>query len=87
MSEKDEIRVAIGNLPADITEEDLQEDLEHLGYDLRVRLERSGSAERVTAVITFEGMTRTTAEKLAEQLDGMPYRDRTLRAYVPLFLA
>jgi RNA recognition motif-containing protein len=87
MSEKEEIRVAVGNLPPEITEEDLQEDLEHLGYDLSIHLERSGSNDRVTAVIMFEGMTRTTAEKLADQLDGMPYRDRTLRAYVPLFLA
>ena len=87
MSKKEEIRVALGNLPPEITEEDLQEDLKHLGYDLSIHLQRSGSNNRVTAVLMFEGMTRTTAEKLADQLDGMPYRDRTLRAYVPLFLA
>jgi hypothetical protein len=87
MGEKEEIRVAVGNLPPEITEEDLQEEFEHLGYDLTIHLERSGSSDRVTAVIMFEGMTRITAEKLADQLDGMPYQDRTLRAYVPLFLA
>lgn len=87
MNDDNEIRVALGNLPPDVTEEDIHEELEHLGYELTIHLERAGNEDRVTAVIAFDGMTRRAAEKLAEQLDGMSYRDRYLRAYVPLFLA
>lgn len=87
MSDNDEIRVALGNLPPDVTEEDIHDELEHLGYEFTIFFERSGNEDRVTAVITFDGMTRNAAKKLAEQLNGMIYRDRTLRSYVPLFLA
>lgn len=87
MSEQDEIRVALGNLPPDVTEDDIHDELEHLGYEFEIFLERSGNEDRVTAVITFDGMTRNAAKKLAQQLNGMLYRDRTLRAYVPLFLS
>lgn len=87
MTDNNEITVALGNLPPDVTDEDIHEELEHLGYELSIHMERSGNEDRVTAIITFDGMTRNAAEKLAEQLNGMLYRDRTLRAYVPLFMA
>ena len=87
MNDSEEIRIALGNLPPDITEEDVLEELEHLGFEMRVYLERMGNADRVTAVIIIEGLTRNAAEALAAQLNGMPYRDRFLKAYVPLFLA
>ena len=86
MGEADDISVLVGNLPPDITSEDLEEDLEMLGYELEIHIERAGNSDKVTAVITFEGMTRNTAEALADRLNGMPYRDRVLRAYVPLFM-
>ena len=82
----DEISVVVRNLPPDITAEDLEEDLATLGYELQIYIERGGSTHKVTAVVTFDGMTRNTAETIASSISGMRYRDRTLQAYVPLFM-
>jgi hypothetical protein len=86
MTEENDIRILLANLPPEVTEEDIGDALEQLGYDLSITVVREGSADRVSAVIRFEGMTRNTAETLAERINGMPWRDRILRAYVPLFL-
>lgn len=85
MTENKDIHILIANLLPDVVEEDIEEALEHLGFDLDVSLVREGSADKVTAVVRFEGMTRNTAETLAERINGMPWRGRTLQAYVPLF--
>ncbi len=85
MPGQENIAVLIGNLPPQVTEDDLQDALEGLGYDLEVKLSREGSAEKVTAIVRFDGMTRAIAEKLAERIKGMPWQGRTLTAYVPLF--
>lgn len=86
MTDEQDVRILVANLPPDVAEEDIEEALEHLGYDLSVSLVREGSPDKVTAVVRFEGMTRNAAEKLAERIDGMPWQDRYLRAYVPLFM-
>lgn len=86
MTERQDIHILVGNLPPDVVEEDIVDALEPLGYDLSISLNREGSADKVTAVVKFEGMTRNTAEKLADRINGMPWRDRYLRAYVPLFM-
>ena len=85
MPGQENIAVLIGNLPPQVTEDDLQDALEGLGYDLEVKLSREGSEEKVTAIVRFDGMTRAIAEKLAERIKGMPWQGRTLNAYVPLF--
>jgi RNA recognition motif-containing protein len=64
MPEQENIAVLIGNLPPQVTEDDLQDALEGLGYDLDIKLRREGSAEKVTAIVRFDGMTRAIAEKL-----------------------
>jgi hypothetical protein len=85
MADKEDIHILVSNLPPDVVEEDIADALENLGYDLSVSLAREGSADRVTAVVRFDGMTRRTAETLADRINGMPWRDRILRAYVSLF--
>ncbi len=84
MTDKDDIGILIGNLPPDVTEEDILDALEGLEYDLKVTIPRVGNEDRVTAIVRFDGMTRHIAEKLADRISGMPWRDRTLKAYVPL---
>jgi hypothetical protein len=85
MSAPENIAVLIGNLPPDVTEEDVEDALDGLGYDLRVALTRDDKDERLLAIVRFDGMTRGVAEKLAARINGMPWRGRTLTAYVPLF--
>lgn len=85
MTEQEKIAVLVGNLPPSIDEDDLQDALEGLGYELEIELVREGNEERVTAVVRFDGMTRIAAEKLAEKIKGRVWHGRTLNAYVPLF--
>lgn len=85
MSEAENIAILVGNLPSDVQEDDVLDALEGLGYELSVSLKREGDAEKVLAVVRFDGMTRGVAEKLAQRIQGMLWRDRTLTAYVPLF--
>lgn len=85
MSDPDNIAILIGNLPPEIDETDILDALDSLEYDLDVSLTREGNGDRVTAVVRFAGMTRASAEKLAEHIRTLPWRGRTLNAYVPMF--
>jgi len=85
MSEQENIAILIGNLPPEVNEDDILDALESLEYDLDVSLSREGNEDRVTAVVRFVGMTRSSAEKLAEQIRAIPWRGRALNAYVPMF--
>lgn len=85
MTEEEKIAVLVGNLPPSVDEDDLQDALEGLGYELEIELVREGSEERVTAVVRFDGMTRIAAEQLADKIKGRVWHGRTLNAYVPLF--
>jgi hypothetical protein len=82
MTESERMHILVGNLPPDITVEDIQDALADLDFDIEVTL---SPGDRTTAQITFAGMTRTAAEGLAEQINGRFWRERTLQAYVPLF--
>jgi len=84
VTDEDDIGIVIANLPPDVTEEDILDALEGLGYELQVTIPRVGNEDRVTAIVRFDDMTRHIAEKLAKRISGMPWRDRTLKAYVPL---
>ena len=84
MTDEEDIGIVIANLPPDVTEEDILDALEGLGYELQVTIPRVGNQDRVTAIVRFDDMTRHIAEKLAKRISGMPWRDRTLKAYVPL---
>ena len=86
MTEEDRIAVLVGNLPPEVNEDDLQDALEGLGYELEIKLIREGSEERVTAVVRFDGMTRGVADQLAERIKGTIWQGRALHAYVPLFM-
>lgn len=85
MSEKEKIAVVIGNLPADVTVEDLEDGLEGFGYDIEVSLSRDDKDDQLIAIVRFEGMTRGLADRLADRIKGVPLRGKTLTAYVPLF--
>jgi hypothetical protein len=85
MSEHDNIAILIGNLPSEISEDDIVDALESLDCEMEVSLSREGDADRVTAVVRFAGMTRASAEKLAAQIRTIPWRGRLLNAYVPMF--
>ncbi len=84
MTDEDDIGIVIANLPPDVTEEDILDALEGLEYDLQVTIPRVGNEDRVSAIVRFDDMTRHVAEKLAKRISGMRWRDRTLKAYVPL---
>jgi hypothetical protein len=85
MSEYDNIAILIGNLPQEVNEDDILDALDSLEYDFDVSLTREGNEDRVIAVVRFAGMTRSSAEKLAEQIRTIPWRGRALNAYVPMF--
>jgi hypothetical protein len=85
MSDQDDIAIQIGNLPPEVHEDDLLDALESLGYEFTVSLTREGDKNRVTAIVRFDGMTRATAEKLADRIRRIPWQGRMLNAYVPLF--
>jgi hypothetical protein len=85
MSENENIAVLIGNLPQDVTVEDLEDGLEGLGYDLQVSLVKDGEKDQLIAIVRFDGMTRVIADKIAAMIRGVPLRGKTLNAYVPLF--
>ncbi len=82
MTDTERMHILVGNLPPDITAEDIEDALSDLEFDIQVKL---SPGDRATAQITFQGMTRGVAEELATLINGRFWRERTLEAYVPLF--
>ena len=74
------MRIMIGNLPDDATEEGLRETLAALVPVESVRLYTEGGAP--SALIETE-MTQAQAEALARRIHGRSYQGRELRAWVP----
>jgi hypothetical protein len=75
------MRIVIGNLPDDVTEEGIRESLSALApVDTIALLKESGTP---SAIIEME-MTREQAEALARRIQGRIYRGRELRAWVPV---
>lgn len=80
-------RIIVGNLPPDITAEELDGVLKNAGVEhIAITLNNEGDKSKVAAVLAFEDIDRATADRVAARIHGMRYRDRTLSAYVPLFL-
>jgi hypothetical protein len=74
------MRIVIGNLPDDSTEESLREELASLAPVEAITIARESSP--LTAVIET-GLPRTEAEHLAKRIHGRSYRGHTLTAWVP----
>lgn len=80
-------RILIGNLPPDVTVEEIEQVARAGGAEApRVRLNREGDAEKVAAVLELPNLDRAAADRIARRINGLRYRERTLTAYVPLFL-
>lgn len=75
------MRIVIGNLPDDVSEEGIRESLSALAPVHAISLlNESGTP---SAIIEMQ-MTREQAEALARRIQGRIYRGRELRAWVPV---
>jgi len=75
------MRIVIGNLPDDITEEGIQEALSAFAPVDAIHLVRESGTP--SAVIEME-MTKPQADALAKRIEGRSYQGRALRAWVPI---
>jgi len=74
------MRIVIGNLPDDISEDGIREALGAFAPVDKIKLVKEGGAPG--ALIEME-MTRAAAEALAQRINGRLYQGRALRAWVP----
>ncbi|MGB5834530.1 MAG: RNA-binding protein [Thiohalocapsa sp.] len=80
-------KIIIGNLPPAVTVEEITKVLTDAGVEqLNVTLNNEGDASKVTAVLVLDDLDRPSADRIAGQINGTRYRDRTLSAFVPLFM-
>ena len=74
------MRIVIGNIPDDATEDSLREALAGFAPSESITINRDGSAP--TAVVDMV-MTREQAQALAKRIQGRLYQGRQLTAWVP----
>ena len=74
------MRLVIGNIPDDSTEDSLREALRDVALCETITINRDGSAP--TAIIEVV-MTREQAQGLAKRIQGKSYKGRPLTAWVP----
>jgi RNA recognition motif-containing protein len=75
------MRIVIGNLPDDVTEEGIREALSQFAPVDKIKLvKESGAPSAVIEVDTGRPM----AEALAKRIHGRIYQGKPLRAWVPL---
>jgi hypothetical protein len=74
------MKIMIGNLPDDATEEGLRDTLDAFAPVESIRLFTEGGAP--SALIETQ-MTQMQAEALARRIQGRIYQGRELRAWVP----
>jgi RNA recognition motif-containing protein len=75
------MRIVIGNLPDDVTEEGIREALRPFAPVENIKLVKESGTP--SALIETE-MSRPQAEALAKRIHGRMYQGRDLRAWVPL---
>jgi histidyl-tRNA synthetase len=79
-------KILVGNLPADVTVDEISQVLAEAGIEqVKITLNNEGDASKVAAVLAVEGADRATVDRVAQKINGMRYRERTLTAYAPLF--
>jgi RNA recognition motif-containing protein len=81
MAETKPVRIIVGNLPDDVTEDGIREALSAFAPVDAIKLVKESGTP--TAVIEVE-MARPQAEALAKRIHGRIYKGRELRAWVPL---
>jgi RNA recognition motif-containing protein len=75
------MRIVIGNLPEDVTEDGIRDALSAFApVDAITLVHESGTP---SAVIEMD-MTKPQADALAKRIQGRQYQGRALRAWVPL---
>jgi RNA recognition motif-containing protein len=74
------MRIVIGNLPDDVTEESIKEALKPFAPVENIKLVKDSGAP--TALIEAT-MGRPQAETLAKRISGRIYKGRPLNAWVP----
>ena len=77
------MRIVIGNLPEDISEEKIREALKDIAPPETIKLVREGDPKNPTAVIETE-MSKAAAETVAKKIQGRIYQGKPLRAWVPM---
>jgi RNA recognition motif len=75
------MRIVVGNLPDDITEEGIRDALSAFAPVDAIKLMKESGTP--SAVIEMD-MSRAQAEALAKRIDGRMYKGRGLSAWVPL---
>jgi RNA recognition motif-containing protein len=75
------MRIVVGNLPDDVTEEGIREALKAFAPVESIKLVKESGTP--SAVIEME-MSRPAADALAKRIHGRIYQGRDLRAWVPL---
>lgn len=75
------MRIVVANLPDDVSEEGIREALSPFAPVDKIKLVKESGTP--SAVIDME-MSRPQAESLAKRINGRLYRERTLRAWVPV---
>jgi len=79
-------KIIIGNLPPDVTVDELARLLVQAGADdPEITLNNEGNLEKFTAVLALGDLDRPAADKIVDRIRGRLFRGRTLTAYVPLF--
>src|SRR5262249_54856737 len=78
---KGAMRIVIGNLPDDVSEEGIREALKGFAPVEKVKLVKESGTP--SALIEME-MSRASAEALAKRISGRLYQGRPLRAWVPV---
>ena len=74
------MRITIGNLPDDVSEEGIKTALSPFAPVEKIKLVKDSGTP--SALIEME-MTRPQAEALAKRIHGRVYQGRELRAWVP----
>ena len=74
------MRIVIGNLPDDVTEEGIREALSAFAPVDKIKLVKEGGAP---GAIIETALPKPQAEALATRINGRMYQGRPLRAWVP----
>jgi hypothetical protein len=75
------MRIVVANLPDDVSEEGIREALSPFAPVDKIKLVKESGTP--SAVIDME-MSRPQADSLAKRINGRLYKDRPLRAWVPV---
>lgn len=78
-------KIIEGNLPGDVTEDEVKSLFAEYGAAVEAELAREGNPDDVSAVVCME-LDKTTAQVMGDNTRDTCFRGRKLAIYVPLFL-